>query len=785
MKNVLLRIIKSQLLLSQCIFLALVSLSVSAAIEGETILAADIVSSTEMTPALKTGEMTYSILVNDQKIKFKLESNKTLLKHYSKQKKTNETKIFKGSIEGTVNSWARFTEQNGVITGAFYDGKSLYLIEKLDNFENSMASNALRGRKSRKSASDNITAVIDIADIEHNGTCALHGEKAYSKLSYNNYVADLRETLAISAAKEINITLVADTEYVAASNDAAVDMINALNIADGIFSEQLNVQLTLSDVVELNDNGTLTSTDPSVLIVDFRNTSTPNPGLRHLFTGKDLNGSTVGIAYVGSLCYNSSVSITQRFGTLTPIILAHELGHNFGAPHDNQGGSSCSSTPSGFIMNPSVSGGLSQFSSCSIEQINPYIEQATNGFNACISEIEVISPSPLITSTANLVANVGEDYQYDSDNTLDVDNSDSIIFTLDIYPTGMTIDSVGLISWLPTAEQVGSNPVQITVQNSNGRDTQFFEIEVSSDFINFQQTTLSSFDNQDKSGNTITSTSPFELELTGNNWKSIPFAYTVTKNTVLEFEFESEAEAEIHGIGFENDNKISRETTFNFFGNQDWGIQIYRYLKGNGKQAFSVPVGLFFQGDFNQLLFVLDNDLRAANANAVFRNVRVYESTQIDEPADFLDLSTLTFYTDLPEQDQVGTVTLTDDGMGVELVGNRWRKVLLDGMNITPTTVLEFDFKSSSIGDIHGLGFLPGNALDRTLSFQLFGTQKWGINDFKYTGNGEYQRFYIPVGKYFTQDSVELVFIMDHDVNNPNANSTFRNIVIRDTANTN
>jgi hypothetical protein len=182
------------------------------------------------------------------------------------------------------------------------------------------------------------------------------------------------------------------------------------------------------------------------------------------------------------------------------------------------------------------------------------------------------------------------------------------------------------------------------------------------------------------------------------------------------------------------------------------------------------------------LVFVLDNDRRRVGANAIFKNVRVYENVAEDREVEALDLGSMAFFTDLPEHDLVGTVTITDDGKGVELIGNRWRKVILDGISITPTTVLEFEFKSTNEGDIHGLGFLPGNALDRTLSFQLHGTQRWGINDFKYTEIGEFQRFYIPVGQYFTQEQVELVFIMDHDVSNPDADSTFRNIVIRDTA---
>jgi hypothetical protein len=488
---------------------------------------------------------------------------------------------------------------------------------------------------------------------------------------------------------------------------------------------------------------------------------------------------------VGSLCFNSSVGITQRFGSLTSIILAHELGHNFGAPHDNQGGSACSSTGSGFIMNPSINGGLSQFSACSIEQMNPVITQATTGFNACITEIDDIASAPRITSVANLVANVGESYLYDADNTVDVESEIAVTYSLDIAPEGMEISAAGLVTWTPSAQQYDINPVQIRVSSDSGEDTQYFEIIVNSDFISFAEQTFTPFAGQYQNGQVITDESDFQVELTGNNWQSMPFDYNVTVFTVLEFEFRSDAEGEIQGISFENDSKVSSNRSFQLFGSQNWGISTTTYAGGQSFQKISIPVGSSFQGNFNQLVFIMDNDANTENTNAVFRNMRIYENRP-DTPSELeVDLRDYVFTTDFPEQDVTGSVIVSDDGSSVEITGNRWRKIVFDNVPVTATTVIEFDFKSTQIGEIHGLGFLPSNKVDKTRSFQLYGTQNWGISDFNYNGSGDFQRFSIPVGQYFTQDLMELVFIMDHDVSNPNANSTFRNIVIRDTANTN
>jgi len=64
-------------------------------------------------------------------------------------------------------------------------------------------------------------------------------------------------------------------------------------------------------------------------------------GVAHLMTGRNLDGSTVGIAYLESICNPSfGVSLSQGglelSSTSAVLVAAHEIGHNFGAPHDAQ-----------------------------------------------------------------------------------------------------------------------------------------------------------------------------------------------------------------------------------------------------------------------------------------------------------------------------------------------------------------------------------------------------------------------------------------------------------------
>ncbi|HKL62865.1 MAG TPA: M12 family metallo-peptidase, partial [Woeseiaceae bacterium] len=124
-------------------------------------------------------------------------------------------------------------------------------------------------------------------------------------------------------------------------------------------------------------------TDPSTLLADLGGYKSRQPdlgglGLVHLYTGRDLDDNTAGIAYLGALCnsrFGASLSEGRRTTTTDSLIGAHEIGHNFGAPHDGEDGSLCESTPGSFLMAPQLNGS-STFSACSLEQIAPEVASA-------------------------------------------------------------------------------------------------------------------------------------------------------------------------------------------------------------------------------------------------------------------------------------------------------------------------------------------------------------------------------------------------------------------------
>ena len=87
-----------------------------------------------------------------------------------------------------------------------------------------------------------------------------------------------------------------------------------------------------------------TSSDAGTLLEQFRDAGGDAPlfgierDIAHLFTDKDLNGGTIGVAYLDAICHPSfgyGLSESRFTNNLVSrtALTAHELGHNWSAPH--------------------------------------------------------------------------------------------------------------------------------------------------------------------------------------------------------------------------------------------------------------------------------------------------------------------------------------------------------------------------------------------------------------------------------------------------------------------
>lgn len=147
---------------------------------------------------------------------------------------------------------------------------------------------------------------------------------------------------------------------------------SVLNATDVLYSSTLGITLKIIDQ-KLHTTGT---EDPRSLtavslLEDFRTNgmlASSRADVRHLFTGKSLDGFTIGIAYVSATCqaqgrYSAGLSRTVSTA-LHPYLAAHEIGHNLSAAHDNVSRS---------VMNPAITSANNQFSSKSRTDIHEFV----------------------------------------------------------------------------------------------------------------------------------------------------------------------------------------------------------------------------------------------------------------------------------------------------------------------------------------------------------------------------------------------------------------------------
>lgn len=143
--------------------------------------------------------------------------------------------------------------------------------------------------------------------------------------------------------------------------------------------------------------------------------------------------------------------------------------------------------------------------------------------------------------------------------------------------------------------------------------------------LDFNDFTITAFSNQDSAGNFSIQNGGAALSLQNNTWKYIAMNYTVTANTVLEFDFSSTSEGEIHGVGFENDNTLTSTRYFKVHGTQNYGVTNFDDY-ASGTKKYVIPVGNFYTGSMDRLVFINDNDAGSGNTS-VFSNVKIYEGS--------------------------------------------------------------------------------------------------------------------------------------------------------------
>lgn len=342
-----------------------------------------------------SGPVTLSFDALGQTFDFELEPNSGLLSAVSREAVPDGVEIYRGRLAGTPGSWARIVVFNGMPRGVFSDGNQLYAIEA-------------PGDSIVTAASPIIFRLADTFIEPGAMTCGSESLSGNGAVLYSRLVGDLSDAVAQGpgAVSEISIGAVGDFEFTSAQGGdaaAAAAIVARLNMVDGYYSQDIGVQIvvpfietfsTSADPFDTAADPTSGETDSVLLLnelVTYRQNSPAQDslGLTHLYTGRDLVGSTVGLAWENTLCRSgvgSGLSESNGTALLDSLIAAHEIGHNFGAPHDGTPGA-CESEPMNFIMAPSINMST-QFSQCSIG-----IMQANAALASCVSALPTVDMS--------------------------------------------------------------------------------------------------------------------------------------------------------------------------------------------------------------------------------------------------------------------------------------------------------------------------------------------------------------------------------------------------------
>lgn len=167
-----------------------------------------------------------------------------------------------------------------------------------------------------------------------------------------------------------------------------------LNAVDVIYTSSFGIRLkVISQRVDTMPQGSRGTISAISLLEEFRTSpfaSSSTADVRHLFTGRTIEGMTIGIAYVGAVCtaggrYGVGLSNAVSTG-LQPYLAAHEIAHNLSATHDYESQS---------IMNPAITEANNHFTSQAHSNIYSFV--STTG--SCISSDQLSDSKLSLDST--------------------------------------------------------------------------------------------------------------------------------------------------------------------------------------------------------------------------------------------------------------------------------------------------------------------------------------------------------------------------------------------------
>ncbi|HEB53411.1 MAG TPA: hypothetical protein ENI87_09175 [bacterium] len=237
------------------------------------------------------------------------------------------------------------------------------------------------------------------------------------------------------------------------------DITSVMNQVDFIYDRDVDVTFNIVSILVTTTN-IYTTNDAGSLLSQFGNNWIASHGnisrdLAHLFTGRNLNGGTIGIAYLGTVCSNTagyglsqsrfSSNFSRRVG-----LTAHEIGHNFNASHCN-GINPC------YIMCASINGcsnNVTLFGQNSINAITAYAQGSPClAVQSTAPQISAITPVGVTVFQPGAVTLTGSGFT----------GVNSFRVGTQTYTSGYSVQSdTSMTVVLPTGSAIGIETLDVT-----------------------------------------------------------------------------------------------------------------------------------------------------------------------------------------------------------------------------------------------------------------------------------------------------------------------------------